>query len=544
MTVGPDPVDGAEPPDIDDLDDLQETSVWDFSRIDRALLTSPTVVRAALGVIIALLLLSWPDRTDTVLARLVGLALVVAGASSIWIALRARPRSTVRLVTGVATLGVGLVLVVSPTGGTLLGRLIGATIMLSGARDVLFAYRNDRSTRSWYIARGGFAIVGGGLLVLFPDELLTIVASMLALGWILLSLLVIIISLDATTPTTVGYGDVMLVLRDWLEARAQTPDERRFLFDKILFDGPDSRRRIVRFVVLMSFSSIIAATGVITDSVAVVIGAMLIAPLMTPLMAVAVSMVMGWPTRLARSTGVALLGIGIAIGIGMLLGEVLPAVIDTSTNTQIVSRTSPTTLDLVIALAAGAAGAYGLSRPDVSDSLPGVAIAISLVPPLSVAGIAYSQGDAESGTGALLLFATNMLAIIIMGGITFIITGVTPLRRVAENQSRVRTAAATTGTLALLVFAALMINGNEIASDGFRQSTIEDAIRNELDDNPQHRLDDATIDGDTVTVTIIGPAADAPTATEFLEVLADGLGRDVDVDLRLVIEEREFASRG
>jgi len=171
---------------------------------------------------------------------------------------------------------------------------------------------------------------------------------------------------------------------------------------------------------------------------------------MTPLMGMAISLVMGWPNRLTRSAVVAAAGILLAISIGLLLGWIAPTVIDTTTNGQILARSTPTILDMITAVAAGAAGAYGLSRPDVSDSLPGVAIAISLVPPLSVVGIAYSQSDWEAGSGALLLFATNMVAILIVGGITFVFTGVTPLARITENQHRVRTAVVMTCTVAVL----------------------------------------------------------------------------------------------
>ena len=146
-----------------------------------------------------------------------------------------------------------------------------------------------------------------------------------------------------------------------------------------------------------------------------------------------------------------------------MLAVILPASVDIATNSQIVSRSLPTVLDLVIAVAAGAAGAYALSRPDVSDALPGVAVAISLVPPLSVVGITWSQGAWDESFGALLLFATNMCAILVVGGVTFILTGVTPVRRVAENQRRIRASLAGLAALATIVVGALLLNGLDIA---------------------------------------------------------------------------------
>ena len=146
------------------------------------------------------------------------------------------------------------------------------------------------------------------------------------------------------------------------------------------------------------------------------------------------------------------------------------------------------TLDLITAVAAGAAGAYGLSRPDVSDSLPGVAIAISLVPPLAVVGIAWSQGDWSAGSGALLLFATNMVSILIIGGATFVATGVAPIRRLAENQNAIRTAASAVVFMALVVLAALLLNGAQISSDLVERIAIEGSVEEWLEDQPSYAL--------------------------------------------------------
>jgi len=265
-------------------------------------------------------------------------------------------------------------------------------------------------------------------------------------------------------------------------------------------------------------------------------------PVMTPLMGMAISLVMGWPNRLARSTLVAVGGIGLAIVIGVVLGLTVPTVIDTATNSQIVARSSPTTLDLITAIAAGAAGAYGLSRPDVSDSLPGVAIAISLVPPLSVVGIAYSQGDWSSGNGALLLFLTNAFAILVMGGLTFIATGITPVRQVAENQYRVRSSVAAVAALGAVIIGALLLNGSEIATNLVEQSSIETTVNDWLDDYPNHSLVRVDLDGDTIVTTIVGPSTGAPTAQSVAVDLRQALDRPITADVRLIVEERDTAT--
>ena len=291
----------------------------------------------------------------------------------------------------------------------------------------------------------------------------------------------------------------------------------------------------------MALASVIASMGVITDSTAVVIGAMLIAPLMTPLMAVAISVVMGWPRRLTRSVSIAVGGVLLTILMGVLLGSIAPATIDPATNAQIIARSTPTILDLIIAVAAGAAGAYGLSRPDVSDALPGVAIAISLVPPLSVVGIAWSQGAWGDGGGALLLFVTNALAIIVIGGLTFVLTGVTPLRRVAEHQRRVRTASASIAGLVVLVIGALSLNGAEAASNALRIGTTRDHAEDWVDEAPDHDLVEVRLDGDLVTAVIIGPPTDPPTADDLRARLVDAPDDDLVVEVRLLVQRRDVA---
>ncbi len=292
----------------------------------------------------------------------------------------------------------------------------------------------------------------------------------------------------------------------------------------------------------MVFASIIASMGVVADSTAVVVGAMLIAPLMTPLMAMALSLTMGWPNRLGRSSLIALTGIALAIGIGFVIGLADFTIVDTMTNTQIVSRSNPTTIDLVTACAAGAAGAYGLSRPDVSNSLPGVAIAIALVPPLTVIGISYSQGDAESGNGALLLFATNAISILVVGGIVFLLTGVAPLQRVAENQYRVRTSLAAIGAASALVIGALVLNGTSVASNVFEQRAVQRVVAAWVEPFPDHTTIDVGVTGDRVSVVLAGPAiSDSPTADELAALLSSELGRQITVDLRIRLETQELS---
>lgn len=527
-----------------ELDDLHEQTQFNFERLDLQLLRNPVVVRALAGVIVATLVLAWPERTDRILARLIGLAVLSVAVPAVLAALKSKPTRWISAAFGAIGAAIGALVVIFPNqSDQVLGLVVGGAILVAAARDIYRVLQQpDDDSRGWLVSRS-VAMIGFGLiLVAFPSDVFSAATSFIAIGWIALSLLVIVVSLDNQSSGVSNYTDSTRLIAEWLEERPKSVDDRQALYDKILYEGPQTGKRIGRFFVLMGFASVIASMGVITDSTAVVIGAMLIAPLMTPLMAIAISLVMGWPRRLVRAASVAAGGIVFAIVIGVLLGLVAPGVIDAATNGQIIARSSPTGLDVITAVAAGAAGAYGLSRPDVSDSLPGVAIAISLVPPLSVVGISYSQGEWSAGNGALLLFMINMLAILVMGGLTFIVTGVTPVRRVAENQHRVRSYLAGVGALAALVFGALLLTGTQTATNLFEQSSVETAVNQWLDDHPQHSLVRVDLEGDTVTAVIVGPSEDAPLASTVASDLRNTLGRSVTADVRLIVEEREIVT--
>ena len=416
---------GSSRPNFDEPAEFEDAAddVADLARrvaVDRSVLRHPVVLRSMAGAAMATAILVWPSRTDQVLARLIGLGLTTLGLITIWAARRHRPIDVVRLGGAVVLVAVGVTLVGTPPSRAedLLGRGLGVLAIAAAGRILFDVGRNRHPERSWPITQAALLISIGALLLRFPETVLHTAIALVGVGWLALSLIVVVRSLDPDVDGVSSYPDATSLVAAWLRERPKAADDRQSLYGRILYEGPDAAPRVGRFFTLMGFASVIASGGIIADSTAVVIGAMLIAPLMTPLMGMAISLVMGWPKRLGWSSLVAAGGILTAIAIGLVIGLASPTSFDTTTNSQILSRISPTTLDLVVAVAAGAAGAYGLSRPDVSDSLPGVAIAISLVPPLAVVGLGLSQADWQAARGSALLFATNMLAILLIGGIT------------------------------------------------------------------------------------------------------------------------------
>jgi len=215
-------------------------------------------------------------------------------------------------------------------------------------------------------------------------------------------------------------------LRNFVKDNQFKVEELPAFKEKLFFEGAKRRVNLEQFTILLFLSTAIATYGVIGDSVATVIGAMIIAPLMRPIMATTAGLVMGDLRRAGRSLGMVMISVVGVIGVAWLFAElaiVTVPVISFQNNSQIAGRVSPRMIDLYAALWSGAAAAFAMSRKDVADALPGAAIAIALVPPLCVVGIGVAQAQWSAAGGALLLFLTNFLAILLVGGAVLALLG-------------------------------------------------------------------------------------------------------------------------
>ena len=179
------------------------------------------------------------------------------------------------------------------------------------------------------------------------------------------------------------------------------------------------------FVALMSLATLIAALGLARDSGAVVIGAMLVAPLMTPLVAIGLALVQANEKLLKSAVKSLLLGFAVALLIGVVTGVCIKlAAPNYAISNQMFARDFPNFIDLIVALASGVAAAYAMGRPHLVSALPGVAIAAALVPPIATAGLAVPLGSWRLAGGASLLFFTNVIAIVLGTAITFWAVGI------------------------------------------------------------------------------------------------------------------------
>jgi uncharacterized hydrophobic protein (TIGR00271 family) len=174
------------------------------------------------------------------------------------------------------------------------------------------------------------------------------------------------------------------------------------------------------YVVLMVLSTMLATVGLYLSSASVIIGAMLLAPLMAPIVSLAMGILRGNIELFRKSIGKIVIGVFIALLSSALITYLFPYKPITE---EMLARLNPTLLDLAVAIISGIAAAYSKSFREIIQSLAGVAIAVALVPPLAVAGIGIGRMDFYFFFQAFLLFSTNLVGIIIAATFTFRVLG-------------------------------------------------------------------------------------------------------------------------
>jgi uncharacterized hydrophobic protein (TIGR00271 family) len=186
------------------------------------------------------------------------------------------------------------------------------------------------------------------------------------------------------------------------------------------------------YFLLVVMSSIIATLGLLIDSPATIIGAMLVAPLMSPIIGLGLASIAGDSRLLTNAASGLARGAFLAITIAVLLtwfNGFLPFIPYTGLPGEVLARTHPSPIDLTIALAGGLAAAFALVQPNISAALPGVAIATALMPPLCTIGIGIARGEWAVAGGATLLFITNAVTIAFVASLVFFALGFVPRTR-------------------------------------------------------------------------------------------------------------------
>lgn len=284
-------------------------------------------------------------------------------------------------------------------------------------------------------------------------------------------------------------------------------------------------------------SSIIATAGIAMNSGAVLVGAMLISPVMTPIVGSALAAITGNRRATIRTflmtAGGALLGLLVAIPVAAFF----PVPIDLTTNIQVTTRTAPGLLDLVVAVASGFIAALAFVREDIPEAIPGVAIAVSLMPPLCVTGVAIADFDFAGAAGAFLLFLTNYFGILVMCLVVFWAVGLSKKSRTKKSARERMVWYVAVLICTIIVAIPLAMTSVDMAKANDHEQKAQ-KIAQEWLSGSDYSLNDVKLKNNTLTVTIAGDGR-TPDLAAFKEDLTNQ-GVELDDVGVIILEEKHL----
>ncbi len=497
---------------------------------------NPATVKGAIGVVVGLVILLLPDFSIVLVEIAVGVGLAASGVYDLgWVALGRRQRKRgsrwYAAFRGLLALLAAVLIAASPDDG-LIG-LVGLVGLYLGIRGVVNVVRGlvgrDRTRRVARLAGGISATAFGVLAFTAPAVLTTGLIALGAMAATILGAIVLTFGLRTARsetplddPALAAVGDILV---HWVRSADMGVDRRTTLADTLYFEQPDKVGKYTAWWIMLVLSVAIATFAVLQDSTAVVIGAMLVAPLMTPILALAGALVNGWRRRAGSSALLITTGVAAAIVLSYALSSWAPVALAIDTNTQITSRVTPNLLDMLIAIAAGAAGAFATVNPRASSSIAGVAIAVALVPPLSVVGIALGAGRSDDAFGAFLLFLTNFVAIVLAATLVFVLAGFVEGASIRLRAPQLMSTLAPFVALALVVLVPLVFNSQGILAASAQSSQAQDAVDEWLGEDSELQVEGVTVTEEGVEVEVRG-STEPPPLESLQESLNTSLGRD------------------
>jgi uncharacterized hydrophobic protein (TIGR00271 family) len=186
------------------------------------------------------------------------------------------------------------------------------------------------------------------------------------------------------------------------------------------------------FFLLMTLSILMSTLGLLVDSAAVVIGSMLIAPLLSPVVSISLGVVMSDVKLISRSLTTVLKSVTVGI-FAAVVATLFFGTGSESITSEVVSRTSPSLVYFFVALISGFAISYTIVRPELSATLPGAAVAVALVPPLAVIGVGIAELQWSIVSGATMLFLLNIIGILFASMLVFSLMDIYGKKKVAEK---------------------------------------------------------------------------------------------------------------
>ena len=496
---------------------------------------NPATIKGTLAIVAGLTMLAAPEASTFLLRIVIGGALVISGGSDLWFKARGREEGRLRGVAeALITIAAGLVFLLWPTNTIRVLALIAAAyLVVRGVSVVAASINQRRNEEPWIIdvSRGGFQIVLGVIVAVIPEAVIAGVLAAGAVMAIVIGAIMLAYGIRVNTDdelVDVDAATVGQLLVDWLDARDVGDERREEISDALFFEEPDRIAKLTAWWVMLLLSVAIATFGIIQDSTAVVIGAMLIAPLMTPILGSAAGIVNAWQGRIVSSMALVVTGVGASIGLAFIIGQWVPAIVPLEVNTQVTSRISPNIVDMLIALAAGAAGAYANVDKRVSASIAGVAIAVALVPPLGVVGLNLEAGLISDAFGAFLLFLTNFVSIVLAATGVFFLTGYAPFQKLQEDRGEVKVILRTVAVAALVIMVPLFFTAEGVLSTAGRQDSAQTAVSDWLGEDATLTALRVSVDGTDVNVFLTGTGA-IPAVEDLEDSLTEAFGTPAGV---------------
>ena len=320
-----------------------------------------------------------------------------------------------------------------------------------------------------------------------------------------------VISIRSSTPLS---GRIALVIDRTL--RYGIPQLERSKRIQMVERIQSSSKWDVDFIALICLSTMIATGGLIQNSAAVVIGAMLVAPLMTPLLGIGLSLVQGNLILMRTAMQSVIRGFLLAVGIAFAAGWIWS---DPQVTSEMASRGAPGILDLMVAFVSGMAAAYAIGRPNLLSALPGVAIAAALVPPIATLGISLALGQWWLSLGACVLFVTNIVSIVLGTACSFLAVGIRGSHTHGTFQSRTLRVA----IVLVILFVSLVIY------ESLPKAVIPEAFRDHLKTYIESHDDVQLIsvtrgkpsEHNTVAVLLQSPKPLATEISDYIRTLAE-----------------------
>lgn len=299
--------------------------------------------------------------------------------------------------------------------------------------------------------------------------------------------------------------------------------EKYIAYEAVIAGATDS----VEYYVLLVLSCFIALFGLFQNSAAVIIGAMIVAPLMGPVLGFSAGVMWGSTRAIVGALLTLVKGIIIVLAITSLFTLLVPSV---SITAEMDARSHPGLFDIAVALSCGFVGAYAFANRKISSALPGVAISVALMPPLCTVGIGIGLMDMRLLTGALLLFAINLIGISFAGAIVFYLVKLAPHSE-SDKKDEITKRAAIQLVVSILLIAAICVPISVFTINGYRMNAQKKQIETEISAliDPASVFHSQIRTGDNTKVLLVLYESDENTVSGLESALRRKLGTDAEI---------------